>query len=391
MSRAPDRSRSPVKAERRPYGAGSLLVRRDVTGRESWYGQWWAGNRRVKRLLGLKRPRGTREGLTRAQAERELHRRMDTERTTIAAGRSITVEEAGRLLLERLVAMGRKRSTVEGYESALRVHLVPHFGSRALARISPADVDAFIARRSALAPKSVQNFVGFLHSIFEFAIDRGWVTSNPCKRVRRPRQAEVDADIRFLDEAELDALLDACEDTTMGRLDRALFLTAAMSGLRQGELLALRWRDIDWSAGRIRVRRNFVRGEYGTPKSRRSTRSVPLANRARRGLELYAKSSAYDGDDDLVFCHPQSGRPLDRSKLLKRFKSALRRAGVRELRFHDLRHTFGTRCAAAGVPLRTIQEWLGHRDFKTTLIYADYAPSQHEAEMIERAFKGQAC
>ncbi len=72
--------------------------------------------------------------------------------------------------------------------------------------------------------------------------------------------------------------------------------------------------------------------------------------------------------------------------MLKRFKRTLRRAGVRELRFHDLRHTFGTRCAAAGVPLRTIQEWMGHRDFKTTLIYADYAPGQHEAEMIEHAF-----
>jgi integrase len=69
-----------------------------------------------------------------------------------------------------------------------------------------------------------------------------------------------------------------------------------------------------------------------------------------------------------------------------RFKRALREAGVREVRFHDLRHSFGTRMAAAGVPLRTLQEWLGHRDFKTTLRYADYAPSAHEGEMVERAF-----
>jgi integrase len=72
--------------------------------------------------------------------------------------------------------------------------------------------------------------------------------------------------------------------------------------------------------------------------------------------------------------------------VLKRFKAALRRAGVREVRFHDLRHTFGTRMAAAGVSMRTLQEWMGHRDFKTTLIYADYAPSSTEAEMVNAAF-----
>ena len=77
---------------------------------------------------------------------------------------------------------------------------------------------------------------------------------------------------------------------------------------------------------------------------------------------------------------------MDRSKLLKRFKAALKRAEVREVRFHDLRHTFGTRMAAQGVPMRTLQEMMGHRDFKTTLIYADYAPSAREAEWVEAAF-----
>jgi integrase len=72
--------------------------------------------------------------------------------------------------------------------------------------------------------------------------------------------------------------------------------------------------------------------------------------------------------------------------LLKRFKLACEIAGLRRVRFHDLRHTFGTRMAAAGVPMRTLQEWMGHRDFKTTLIYADYAPSAHERAMVEAAF-----
>jgi integrase len=103
-------------------------------------------------------------------------------------------------------------------------------------------------------------------------------------------------------------------------------------------------------------------------------------------LERHFQTSAYHADDDLVFCHPETGAPLDRSRLLKRFKAAAKAAGIRDVRFHDLRHTFGTRMAAAGVPLRTLQEWMGHRDFKTTLIYADYQPSEHERELVARAF-----
>lgn len=91
-----------------------------------------------------------------------------------------------------------------------------------------------------------------------------------------------------------------------------------------------------------------------------------------------------------VFAQPHTGEVLDHSALVRRYKRTLRAAGVREVRFNDLRHTFGTQMAAAGVPLRTLQEWMGHRDFKTILIYADYAPAAHEIEMAERAFAPSA-
>jgi integrase len=188
---------------------------------------------------------------------------------------------------------------------------------------------------------------------------------NPCKLVDKRRSPSAATEIRFLDEAELEALLREVPDDPLGRVERVLYLTAAMTGLRQGELLALRWRDVDWMASRLRVRRNFVRGEFGTPKSRRSSRSVPLVDRVSVELDLLHRETHYGGDDDLVFCHPHLGKPVDRSKLLKRFKSAARRAALRDVRFHDLRHTFGTRVAAAGVPMRALQEWMGHRDFKT--------------------------
>jgi integrase len=371
---------------RRDYGSGSLYQRAG-----NWYGRWYSDGQRVKRKLGPVRPPGTREGLTRDQAEREMRRRIEAELPAPSVADRLTVAQAGARLLVHLEGLGRKRSTMQGYESFLRIHLAPYLGDRPLARIAPSDVEAFIAacRRNGRSVKSTLNYVGLLHGIFEHAVRRGWATTNPCKRVERPKAADVDADVRFLDQAELDALLVAVPAGEVGRVERVLYLAAAMTGMRQGELPALRWGDVDWAARRIRVRRNLVRGEFGTPKSKRSSRSIPLADVLGGELDrLFQEGTLYRRDDDLVFCDPHTGRPMDRSRLLKRFKAALRRAGVREVRFHDLRHTFGTRTAAAGVPMRTLQEWMGHRDFKTTLIYADYMPAAREADLIDRAFGG---
>jgi integrase len=228
-----------------------------------------------------------------------------------------------------------------------------------------------------------------LHSIFAYAERRGLVAGNVCKLVDKRKPAVGNGRIRFLSPAELDELLAAAEAPTgaIAATDRVLYLTAAFTGLRQGELLALRWRDVDWHARRIRVRESLVRGEFTTPKSRRGHRAVPLATRVADALAAHRERSAFAGPEDLVFCHPLLGRPRERSRLCKRFKAVAVAAGFPALRFHDLRHTFGTRMAAAGVPLRTLQEWMGHRDFKTTLIYADYQPRDDEAELVDQALE----
>ncbi|MGH2871175.1 MAG: tyrosine-type recombinase/integrase [Solirubrobacteraceae bacterium] len=298
--------------------------------------------------------------------------------------------QVGEALIAAKRAAGRKPSTLEAYSYWLRIHIIDHFGPMPVGEIKREDVRAFAAalEHKGLAPKSRANALGTLHSLIEFAIDQEWAAGeNPVKRVEKPAVTATDPDVHFLDTEEVEALLRAVPDDPLGRVERVMYLTAAMTGMRQGELFALRWRDVDWSVWRIRVRRNYVRGEFGTPKSRRSSRSVPLASRVAAELELLSQDSEYKGDDDLVFAHPATGNPIDRSKLLKRFKAALRRAKVREVRFHDLRHTFGTRMAAQGMPMRVLQELMGHRDFKTTLIYADYAPSEHEAEWVEAAFR----
>lgn len=359
--------------------------------RRAWAGvvvrKWWSGERRVQRKLGPKREPGGREGLTRAQAERELRRRIEGERPVVRA--RLTIEDAGRRYLEHLEhVLERKPTTIGDYRYMLGGHIVPFFGSKALERIEPTDVNRYLAakRRAGLATKTVTNHLVFLHGLFAFAVRRDWVAANPVERADRPRPIGSDPDIRYLTPAEVEALVRAVGEGRFARTDRTLYLTAAMTGLRQGELIALRWGDVDWRAGRLRVRRTFTRGSFGAPKSRRSSRSVPMTDRVAAALERLFQASAYQGDEDLVFCNPQTGRPLDASRMRKRFKKALERAGIRAVRFHDLHHTFGTHCAAAGVPLRTLQEWMGHRDAKTTQVYADYAPSEHEGELVERAF-----
>jgi integrase len=371
---------------RRSYGTGSLFVRANRRGDETWFGQWRVDGVLVKRRIGPKRARSSSEGLTKSAAEREL-RRMIESMTIVPT--VMDIEEAGKRWLAHLEAIGRRKSTLMDYESAVRIHLVPFFGTRPIGKIVAADVERFmvVKRGEGRSPKSVRNWLGVLHSLLSYAEKRDWIPSNPCRKVDFPRIEETDADIRFLAPEGVEALLRAVDlDHEWGPTEHSLYLTAAMTGLRQGELLALRWRDVDWLAGRVRVRRNYVRGEFGAPKSRRSSRSVPMADRLMAELDAQHLRSRFRSDDDLVFAHPLLGRPLDRSRLLKRFKIACSIAGLRGVRFHDLRHTFGTRMAAAGVPMRTLQEWMGHRDFKTTLIYADYAPSAHERAMVEAAF-----
>jgi integrase len=378
--------------KKRAYGTGSLFQKSG-----SWYGKWWVGGRQVKRRLGGVRQPGSHEGLTRKQAEAALRRMMGVIRTLSPEERITFQQAADRYIHHVEHVMRRKRSTVIDYRVVANRHLGPYFGTTELDRVTPDDVTRYIERRSreGFAVKTIINHLTFGHGVFRHAVKRGWCRTNPIAAADRPRAEPTDPDIRFLTPEELEALLRAASrDDALGPTDHALYMLAAMTGLRQGELVALRWRDIDWTAKVVRVRRNYTRGEWGTPKSRRSSRAVPLADRAAGELERHFQRSRYRGDDDLVFAHPFTGHPYDASRLRKRFYEAMDAAGMAHRRgrqggitFHSLRHTFGTRMAAVGVPMRTLQEWMGHRDYTTTLVYADFAPDPSGgAAYAEKAF-----
>lgn len=404
---------------RRTRGTGHLYEKWG-----SYYGRWRrADGRWLNRVVGPVRTPGSSDGLTRAQAERALRRLQDTEERAPRPIRGAvvpTVDDVSDSLRQQLRLRGARRSYLDGCESMQRVHISPRLGSKPVTDVKTAHVEAVATAMlsAGLAPKTVRNVITFLHSIFEHALDRRLISENPARRATRPgrrRQGDANPDLQFLGLEEPDAVIRAISDDVVVRVPaptrrgrpgpspppppdvlgpvlRVIVLAAAMTGLRQGELLGLRWRDVDWGAQRIRVRNTYARGEHSAEgKSDLSTRrSVPMADRLAGELDRWSRRTVYTGENELVFAHPNTGNPLDRSKVTRRFQDACRAAGVRPIRFHDLRHTFATRLAASGQPMRTIQEFLGHADSKTTQIYALYAPSEHEVAMVNAAFAPEA-
>lgn len=158
-----------------------------------------------------------------------------------------------------------------------------------------------------------------------------------------------------------------------------------MTGLRQGELLALRWDDIDWNVRRVHARRSL--GIDGTAKATKSgkVRSVPMSQKVAAALDGLSQRERLSGADDLVF-PSWDGTPQYHGDVRARFKSALTAAGLKAIRFHDLRHTFGT-LAAQTLPITTVQKLMGHADISTTLVYSHYVAADDEAAKLDEAFE----
>ena len=349
-------------------GTGHLYQKDD-----RWYGQWYVRGKHVKRSLGPVRQPGANDGLTKRQAQaRTLEAMSEMHSGPAPVTERLTVEQVGKRRTRELARRGRKQDTrLANYESEIRCHFAPHFGQVAIADIGEDDVTGFVdACLSDLSVKTVRNLYVHLNAIFEFAIRKRWCHANPCKLVDKPASvADADAEIRFLDQAELDALLaapaprrhskrtleraakarvlrdeqrlewkeicaalgcssaravylyratgDNAVDEDLWQVDLAMYLTAAMTALRQGELLALRWRDVDWPGAEDPVSGGMRNGKRRTPKSATSSSAVPMADRVGGALDRLFQACAYQGDDDLVFGHPHTGRPLDRSQVSK--------------------------------------------------------------------------
>jgi integrase len=286
-----------------------------------------------------------------------------------------------RFRTEYLPGRNLKRSSVLDYEGTLKLHLVPFFGHLDLAAIEPADVDAYIAAKTGkLAPKTITNHLRTLGVLFKVAQRWRLIAASPMPQVDGPRVEQ--AEMNVLSEGEIADLLTAYDqlkaeppegtDAEWWPLTKRLVQVALGTALRRGELLALRWRDVKLLEGLLTVRESFVRGEFTTPKSKTSRRTMELGPRTLAVLQEHWQASHYRGDEDLIFGHPALGTPLDPSKLSRDYmRPALKRAAiVKPFRpWHDLRHTALTHEAAAGNPQVYVQMKAGHSQGSITERY----------------------
>jgi integrase len=275
-----------------------------------------------------------------------------------------------------------KTSTAGGYEGVLRLYLLPRFKSKLLTQIKRDDLKAMISELVAdgLSRSTVRNAVCVIRGIFNQAIEDEILDSNPAARIgrftRSPKGTEVQG--IALTTAEVQLLLEAAG--TVCPEYHTLFLMAVRAGLRRGELVALQWGDIqfgrdDQDSNRfILVQHNYVRREHTTTKSKKSRR-VDLSRELRKALlELRDRrllSAFQSGDtnisDQLVFLS-STGTILDPDNLYHRyFQPVLTRSGLRKIRFHDLRHTFGSLLIQSGASIVYVKEQLGHSSIQVTV------------------------
>jgi integrase len=270
--------------------------------------------------------------------------------------------------------------------------LIPAFGRTLLRDLSPLEIQAFLSRSLArnchererqLSAQTVRHFFQVLKRALNQAARWELIVRNPCQLVDPPRVRSPE--MKVLDEEGLQKLLSAAQGS---RLHPVIFL-AATTGMRRGELLALRWSDLDTATGECRVCRSLEEREsglgYKSPKTRKGRRVVVLpkaalaqlkTHRAKQGKERLLLGAGYK-DEDLIFARAD-GSPWPPSQFSSEFARLARKHGIR-IRFHDLRHTHATHLLKAGVPVRVVSERLGHAAASITLdVYAHVLPGQQQ-------------
>jgi integrase len=351
----------------------------------AWYAKYrLPDGRQVQKKLG---PAWTERGrppagyFTKRQAEDWLRDVLvEARRGTLAqqVRTGVTFADAAAEWLRYVeVDRGRKPSTLAGYQALVRSQLLPAFGSMPLEEVTTDAIERWLSSLGGAASSRTKALV-LLHGILKRARKVWGLSVNPAAEVEKPA-LQRSGDIQVFSPEEVWALVRAAATEQ----DAAIYLTAAFTGLRLGELLALTWRDVDFAGSVVRVRGSYAAGVLTTPKSGK-VRALPLAPDVASALAKLGDRKHWVGDDELVFCG-ETGNYLDGSALRRRYKTALRVAGLRPLRFHDLRHTFGTRMIAKA-DIRRVQEWMGHADIQTTMRYLHYAPRSEDAALVAEAF-----
>lgn len=279
---------------------------------------------------------------------------------------------------------------------------------RPLTTIAAGDIGRFLATLDAepsVGPRTVNKHRQVLCGVFEHAMreDTFRLAANPARRTDKRREPD-DRPIDFYEPEEVLALARAARDglhrdprrpaisvieveerRLADEQDAAVVLVAAFAGLRLGELLALRWHNVNFADAKLIVESSWSSASLSSPKSRK-WRAGPLADQPAAALERLSRRERFIGREDLVSCSVV-GEYLDPSALRRRYRRAQRAAGLRSLRFHDLRHSFGSLVIREFDPV-AVQDFMGHAKIATTERYLHARPRRTDAARLTKAFAG---
>jgi integrase len=356
-----------------------------------WKGAWWVfvtyhGVRKAKRV-GDRRAAETVASTLRARLQLGDLSVLEPARPLL------TFQAYAEGWLESYAVPHTKPRTQEIYRLLCRLHLFPTLGATPLSEITRDKVRALFAEKVAGGMKrtTALKVVALLREILNHAVDDGHIPANPATRLSRFYRGHTETEARPqivpLTEAELTTLLVACRRWYPAYLE--LIATAAWTGLRQGEILGLQWEDIDFTSRFVEVRRTVgYRGGrllVGSPKSGRARRvdlASPLAAWLQVRKSVHEAEAAVKGRDRAPWVYPNSvGKPIDALNLVHRvWHPLLEKAGLRRIRFHDLRHTFASLLIQRGESLAYVKEQLGHSSIQITVdLYGHLVPGANRS------------
>jgi integrase len=362
-------------SKKRGNGEGSITKRK---------GGGWCAQYTVYTAKGRKRK--TLYGKTRQEVATKLAKALSDQQGGLSFdAKNLLLGQYMSLWLADSVKDTVRLTTYQGYERIVRLHIKPTLGRVKLQNLAPTHLRGLYRERleAGLAPRMVQLIHTTLHKALKEAAADGLVPRNVAGLVRAPRPAGQETNPLTPEQAR--ALLKTASSERLA----ALYVLAVTTGMRQGELLGLKWEDIDLNAGTLRVRRTLstaIGGGFGfsPPKTAKGRRNIKLPESALSSLRNHreAQLEKRDGitglweDHGLVFT-THVGTPISRQDLITRsFKPLLQRAGLPNIRFHDLRHTCATLLLCRGVHAKLVQELLGHATISVTLdTYSHVLPS----------------
>jgi integrase len=274
-------------------------------------------------------------------------------------------------------SIGKRATTRVRDETVLRVHALPHLGSRPLDTITQPDVQAVVSLMTqTLAPKTVRTNYGVIRAVLQAAVDADLLVKSPCRKISLPELAA--REIRFLDVDELHRLADAMPDEY-----RVAIYLAGAAGLRWSEMAGLRVGRVDLSARRLEVVETCaeVRGtvQFAAPKSKASRRTIPLPGFVVDEIGEHLLRTGRRADPSALVVQAPGGGPVRKHWSRRFFAPAVARAGLAPLAFHELRHTYAGLLIAAGAHPKAIQERMGHSTIAVTFdVYGHVLPKVDE-------------